>query len=210
MRIQLSAKAFAEFIVAGPGERAKIVWNMQHPKSVEVRVITQYYSTAIKTIRIYHSTGNDLGYLAQQFQAFEDAFDAATTTQARARLKNNLRALRAYIDLYGSRQRVITPRPRIYHESGTVRISASPDFAVEENGKIKLVKLGITKKKDNPEVIRILLRVMYQAAKGNVAVEPEDILYFDVSNGARLRGSQEDADLKSIIENGCETLAKMC
>jgi hypothetical protein len=211
MPVKLSAKAFAEFVLAGPGDKAQIVWKMLHPKSVEVRVITQYYSAAIKIIRIYHSKENDPRYLAGQTGSLEKLLDGATTPQARARLRNNLRALRAYMELYGDRKRKIIARPRIYHSSGMVRISASPDFAVEEGGKTKLVKLGVTKKKENPKLIRILLRVMYQAAaQGKLAVEPEDILYFDVVSAARIRGSYSDADLKTIIDNGCETLAKMC
>jgi hypothetical protein len=211
MSIKLSAKAFAEFVLAGPGEKAQIAWKALHPKSVEVRVITQYYSAAIKIIRIYHSKGNDPGYLRGQIEALEKLLDVAATAQARARARNNLRALRAYIEIYGDRKRKIIARPRIYHAGGVVRISASPDFAVEEGGKTKLVKLGVTKKKENPELIRILLRVMYQAAaQGKLAVEPEDVLYFDVVSAARIRGSQSDADLKTIIDNGCETLAGMC
>jgi DnaJ-domain-containing protein 1 len=55
-----------------------------------------------------------------------------------------------------------------------------------------------------------MLRVMYQAAKADgKKVEPHDVVYFDVANAARVRSKQEDADLASTIDNGCETLAGM-
>jgi hypothetical protein len=69
------------------------------------------------------------------------------------------------------------------------------------------VKLGVTKDGDNPEVIRIMLRVIYQAASIQYQVEPRDVVYFDIANAARLRGSREDSDLASTIDNGCDTLA---
>ena len=83
--------------------------------------------------------------------------ESATTPQARASLRNNLRAIRSYINVYGHRKRTTVPRPRIYYTHGFVRLSASPDIALQEDGRLKLVKLGVTKDGDNPEVVRIML-----------------------------------------------------
>jgi len=91
----------------------------------------------------------------------------------------------------------------------TVRLSASPDLAVEEERRLKLVKLGVTKDGDNPEVVRIMLRVMYQAANTSYQVQPHDVIYFDVVNAVRVRSSNEDAYLATTINNGCDTLAGM-
>jgi hypothetical protein len=73
----------------------------------------------------------------------------------------------------------------------------------------KLVKLGIKKDGDNPEVIRIMLRVIYQAAATRFQIEPRDVVYFNVANAVRMRGSDQDADLATTIDNGCDTLAGM-
>jgi hypothetical protein len=147
--------------------------------------------------------------LKREIHGLEKKLEAATTNQARAGLRNNLRAIRSYMDIYGHRKRKIVPRPRIYYTHGNVRLSASPDLAVEEDGRLKLVKLGTTKKDTSHELVRIMLRVMYQAANAEYQVQPHDVVYFDVTNAVRMRGSSEDSDLATTIDNGCDTLAGM-
>lgn len=210
MPIALSAKGFAEFVMAGPSKKAQIVRNILKPKSTEAQVVVLYYSKAIKIIRVYHARNNDKEYLAKELRDLEAKFEQAQTPQGRSGIHNNLRALRGYMDIYGNRKRKIVARPRIYYSVGRVRLSASPDLAVEESGKLKLVKLGTTKQGDNPEVIRILLRVMYQAAATRFQIEPQDIVYFDIAKAIRVRGSHGDADLATTIDNGCDSLAQMC
>lgn len=210
MVIGLSAKGFAEFVMAGPSKKAQIVRNILKPKSAEAQVVVLYYSKAIKIIRVYHARNNDKDYLAKELRELEAKFDKALTPQSRSGIRNNLRALQGYMDVYGNRKRKVVARPRIYYSFGRVRLSASPDLAVEEGGKLKLVKLGVTKQGDNPEVIRILLRVMYQAAASRFQIEPQDIVYFDIAKAARIRGGHEDADLATTIDNGCDSLAQMC
>ena len=205
--IRISAKGFAEFVLAGPSKKARIVRNILKPKSKEAQAIVLYYARAIRIIRLYHAKDNDREYLTREIRALEMKLESATTPQARASLRNNLRAIRSYIDVYGHRKRTTVPRPRIYYTHGSVRLSASPDIALQEDGRLKLVKLGVTKDGDNPEVVRIMLRVIYQAASIRYQVEPRDVVYFDIANAARMRGSREDSDLASTIDNGCDTLA---
>lgn len=207
--IPLSAKGFAEFVLAGPSKKASIVRNILKPKSAEAQVIVLYYARAIRIIRLYHTKGNDREYLKKEIHALEKKLEAATSNQARAGLRNNLRAIHSYMDIYGQRKRTIVPRPRIYYMHGNVRLSASPDLAVEEDGRLKLVKLGTTKKGANPELIRIMLRVIYQAAIIEYDVQPHDVVHFDVTNAVRMRSSSEDSDLATTIDNGCDTLAGM-
>lgn len=210
MVISLSAKGFAEFVLAGPSKKEQIVRNILRPKAKEAQVIVLYYARAIRVIRLYHAKGNDRAYLEGELRALEEKVAEASAAQTRASLRNNIRAIRGYIQIYGHRRRKVVPRPRIYFGNGRVRLSASPDLAVEEDGRLKLVKLGIRKKGDNPEVVRIMLRVIYQAALTRFKVEPHDVVYFDVLNAARVRGSHRDADLATTIDNGCDTLAGMC
>jgi hypothetical protein len=209
MTISISAKGFAEFVLGGPSKKATIVRNVLKPRSKETQVIILYYARAMRIIRIFHAKRNDRSYLDKELRELETKSIDARTPQARANLRNNIRAIRRYIEIYGRRNRKIVPRPRIYFSYGRVRISASPDLAIEEDGRLKLVKLGVTKKGDNPEVIRILLRVMYQAAASRFQIEPQDVVYFDILNGARIRGSRSDSDLESTINNGCDTMSGM-
>jgi hypothetical protein len=192
--------------LAGPSKRATIVRNILKPKSKEAQVVVLYYARAIRIIRIYHARGNDRSYLESETRSLETRMRDATTIQARASLRNNLRAVRGYMAVYGHRKRIVVPRPRIYFTFGRVRLSASPDLAVKEDGRLKLVKLGVTKHGDNPEVIRIMLRVIYQAAMTRFEVDPRDVIYFDIANASRIRGSRHGADLALTIDNGCEEL----
>src|SRR5580692_3174389 len=61
----------------------------------------------------------------------------------------------------------------------------------------------------SPELVRIMLRVMYQAAIAEYQVQPHDVAYFDVTNAVRMRSSVDDCDLATTIDNGCNTLAGM-
>ena len=97
----------------------------------------------------------------------------------------------------------------VNYTHGNVRLSASPDLAVQEGGRLKLVKLGTTKKGASPELVRIMLRVMYQAAIAEYQVQPHDVAYFDVTNAVRMKSSVDDCDLATTIDNGCNTLAGM-
>jgi hypothetical protein len=210
MQIPISAKLFATFVLSGPSSKAKIVKNVMKPKAKEAQVIVLYYARAIRIIRLYHAANNDKAYLEKEIAALETKLEKAPTPQARSSIHNNIRAVKAYIDVYGSRKRKVVPRPRVYYQHSSVRISGSPDLAIEESGKLRLVKLGITKGGDNLDTVRIMLRVMYQAAATKLAVEPWDIVYFDVANAARIHGDREDSYFATIIDNGCETLASMC
>ena len=188
----------------------QVVRNLLKPKSQEAQVIVLYYSRAIRIIRLYHARSNDKAFLAREISALEAKLEEAMTPQARAKLRNNLRAVRAYMEIYGRRRRRIVARPRIYYGIGRVQLSASPDLAIQENGKLRLVKLGVTKGGDNPEIVRIMLRVMFQAARTRFQIEPRDVVYFDVSNALRIHGSDGDTDLITTIDNGCDALASMC
>ena len=55
--IPLSAKGFAEFVLAGPSKKAQIVRNILKPKSKEARMIVLYYSRAIRVIRSDAASG---------------------------------------------------------------------------------------------------------------------------------------------------------
>lgn len=206
----LSAKGFAEFLILGPAKRSQIVRNIMKPESAEAKIITRYYSATIKIIRIYHERHNSQQYLREEIARLESQMAASPTRQGRSRIHNNLRALEGYMQIYGGRKREVVPRPRIYYGEGRVKVSASPDIAVMENGRLRLVKLGVRKQKDNPEVIRVMLRVIYRAAHPKLRIDPHDVVYFDIESAARIRGSHSDSDLNIPIENGYALLTKMC
>jgi hypothetical protein len=147
--------------------------------------------------------------LRNEVRGLQKRVETAESAQARTKLLNNLRAIETYMELFSGREWKIVSCPRIYHSSSSVRISATPDLAILEGKRLRLVKLGVRKQSEDPEVIRLMLRVIYQAAAGKMDISPQDVLFFDVSKREVLRGSKGDAALAQIIEIGCERLHQM-
>jgi hypothetical protein len=209
MEIKISAKAFAEFVLGGPSKKASTVRLLLRPQSAEAQIVMRYYSRAVQIIRSYHDGNNDHSFLSDEIKGLQKKMQAAESSQARTKLSNNLRAIETYMELYGDRKWRIVACPRIYHSSNSVRISATPDLAIMEGKRLRLVKLGVRKESEDPEVIRLMLRVIYQAASGKAEISPQDVLFFDVSKRETLRGDRDDVALAQTIEVGCDRLQQM-
>lgn len=209
MEIKISAKAFAEFVLGGPGKKASTIRYLLKPQSTEAQIVMRYYSRAVQIIRGYHDAENDSTILRSEIQGLQKKAEIAESSQARTKILNNLRAIETYMEVYGARKWKIVPCPRIYHASSSVRISATPDLAILEGKRLRLVKLGVRKQSEAPEVVRLMLRVMFQAASGKMEISPRDIVFFDISKREVLRGSREDAVLARTIEMGCDRLQQM-
>lgn len=209
MEIKISAKAFAEFVLGGPSKKASTVRYLLKPQSTEAQIVMRYYSRAVQIIRGYHDAENDSAFLRAEMRSLQTKAETALSTQAKTKLLNNLRAIETYMGTYGDRKWKIVPCPRIYHSSNSVRISATPDLVIVEGKRLRLIKLGVRKASEAPEVIRLMLRVIYQAAGQKLDILPQDVVFFDVSKRETLRGSRSDLDLEQTIETGCARLHQM-
>lgn len=210
MEIKISAKAFAEFVLGSPTKKASTIRILLKPQSPDAQIVIRYYSRAIQIIRNYHDSDNDQEQLKASYKGLISKIQTAESQQARTKILNNLRAVETYMEMYGQRRWKIVPCPRIYHTSASVRVSATPDFAVREGKRICLVKLGVRKESENPEVIRIMLRVIYQAAIERIdGIKPEDISFVDIAKKLTQHGSKRDASLASTIDAGCQHLQQM-
>ena len=58
-------------------------------------------------------------------------------------------------------------------------------------------------------MVRVMLRVIYQASKAKLKVTTRDITYFDVRTGEAISGEPSDSYLATTIENGCIVLQQM-
>jgi hypothetical protein len=90
-----------------------------------------------------------------------------------------------------------------------VRISATPDLTIQDGERTRLIKLGVRKEKEIEETIRLMLRVVYQAAQTKMEIAPRDITYFDVATGEAITGDHSDKRLAQSIERGCTILHQM-
>jgi hypothetical protein len=209
MEIRISAKAFAEFVFGSPAKKSAAVRGLLKPRSPETQIPMRYYRRAISIIRSYHKNGNSQVYLLAELQELIEKWQSAETPQSKTQLSKNLTAVESYMKSFSDRTWEIVPCPRIHYSSQSVKISATPDLAVKTEGKILLVKLGIRKEKEIEDVIRVMLRVTYQACEGQVEVLPEDIIHFDVATGGVIRGEKSDSRLARTIENGCLALRRL-
>lgn len=209
MEIRISAKVFAEFVVGGPGKRSSTVRNILKPRAPEAQIPIGYYRRAIGIIRGYHDQGNDSSYVARELRSLFQEAQSASTPQARAKRLSNLRAVELYMASFSGRTWKVTPCPRIHYLSGEVRISGTPDLAIQDTGRLRLVKLGVRKDKEKPDMVRVMLRVIYQAAKAKLKISVRDVTYFDVRTGQAISGEPSDSHLAQTIENGCVVLQQM-
>jgi hypothetical protein len=202
----VSAKLFAEFVLGGPAKKASTVRKLLKPRSPEARIPTGYYRRAVGIIRGYHERGNDSEFVAQGIKQLQKDAETAATPQARTMRLNNLRAVELYIERFSDRRWRVTSCPRIYYTSCEIRISGSPDLAISDEGRMRLIKLGVRKKKETAQMVRLMLRVMYQAAGGRIGITTRDVTYFDVRTGEVVSGDPADGGLARSIDDGCQLL----
>jgi hypothetical protein len=209
MEIRISAKMFAEFVTGGPTKKASTVRKLQRPKSPESKIPSGYYRRAIGIIRAYHDHDNDHSYILNGLKSLYKESETAATPQGKAKWRSNLQAVEAYMKKFASRKWKVISCPRIHYLASDVRISGSPDLAIRDSDRIRLVKLGVRKAKETEEMVRLMLRVIYQAAKSQLKLSPSDITYFDVATGDSITGDYGDKNLEQTIEGGCRALQQM-
>ena len=206
MHIKLSAKVFAEFLVGGTVKKTSTVRKLLKPKAPEVQIPAGYYNPAIAIIRSYHDQNNDAAYLKNELKQLATDIEVAATPQARTKKDRNLLAVHSYMSAFSEKKWKVVPCPRIYYSASDVRISGKPDLAVKDGSRFRLIKLGVRKEKETVEMVRVMLRVIYQAASSKLEIEAKDITYFDVKTGTAISGKQSDSTLAGAIDEGCAEL----
>ena len=209
MEIRISAKAYAEFVIGGPGKKSSTVRKILKPKSLEAVIPIGYYRRAVGIIRTYHDQGNDSSYVLKELKLLHSEAETAATLQARSRCSCNLQAVESYMRTFSGRKWKVIKCPKTHYSSSDVRISGNPDLAVQDSKRLRLVKLGVRKEKETVEMVRLMLRVMYQAAKEKLKVSTRDITYFDVRTGEAISGEPSDRHLAETIDGGCRVLQQM-
>lgn len=209
MEIKISARAFAEFVMGSPSKKSSTVRSILKPQSPEAQIPRGYYTRAIGIIRAYHDRGNDSSYLYAEIRNLQEEVLSAETPQSRTKRNRNLIAVEAYMQSFADRKWRIVSCCRIHYSSNSVRISATPDLTIQDGKRVRLVKLGVRKEKELEEVIKLMLRVVYQAAQPKMEITPRDITYFDVATGEAISGDHSDKRLAQTIERGCTILRQM-
>jgi len=209
MEIKIGAKVFAEFVAGSPAKKSSTVSKLLKPRSPESTIPSGYYAKAIGIIRAYHDRDNDSAYATSELKILFKEASTASTPQARTKRISNLSAVELYMKIFSDRRWKVVSCPRIYYASSEVRISGKPDLAIQDGERMRLIKLGVRKEKETEAMVRVMLRVIYQAARTKMEISTHDVIYFDVKTGEMVRGEASDRHLARSIDHGCVVLQQM-
>jgi hypothetical protein len=180
--IKIGVTGFAECVTSDPATRARKLKPFKFPNKGEGAGRSGYYARAIRAIRKYHASGNDLDVLQSTVLEFNALADAATEKRDKTKWEHNSDTVDAYRRIYGERKFRLLTNHRLVYSIKELQVTVLPDLWVEENGEEVLIKIGKARKEKL--FIDVLLHVMWKAARqGGYSIQPRNVVYLDVTNG---------------------------
>jgi hypothetical protein len=203
--IRITAKGLAKFMTSGSVGQRSVLRNFKFPDP-EGGVQAAYYSEARRAIEEFHESENDAASIVREVQKLsEKSFRASGNSKIR--IEHNIRALRHYLEIFGSEDFKILPCPTLALIHNTVSVGSTPDFCVRHKGRKKLVKLDLGTRPPDPKVVGIVLQVIFEAAQSaNINILPGDVLYLDVPGEIVHKTAKTRSRLKREIEAACENI----
>jgi hypothetical protein len=209
MAIKISVTGLVKFMKSGPATQRTLLKAYKFPTDKDGKKRPQIvrYSEARAAIKKYHENSNDVATLLAAVTALQKKAATADPDKDISRLKDNIRAIEAYMKYFSKNKFVVLENPRPKYTHSSVEVSTSPDLFVEENGSKKLIKLDFNASPLDVESIKIILKVMYEAAiSKSLGVNPKDVIYLDVSRNEQYNGAKLNKKLKKDIDAACETI----
>ena len=183
--IKISATGVAEFITANPSGRASKLKPYKFNKRGEGFGRSSYYQGAINCIKRYHRAERDTDVIKRAVAELTAiANDKSVARLARTRAERNIGAILAYKQIYGKRNFEILTNHRLSFTTKTLRVTASPDLWVREEGNEVLVKIGAARHRHPDEFVELLLHLIRKAAiASGYKVRARNVVYLDISAG---------------------------
>jgi len=209
MPIKISVSGLAKFMKATSAAQRTLLRDQKFPFTASGKKRPQIvrYSEARTAIRKYHESGNDITVLLNAIEALVKT-ETEHPERDRSRIRDNVRALKTYMAYFSKSNFTVLENPKPKYSYGEVVVSATPDLYVDEEGRRKLIKLDFNATKPDEEVVQIILKVMHEASVlSNLAVQPKDVIYLDVSRQTQYSGAKLNKRLKRDIEAACETIS---
>ena len=209
MPIQISVSGLAKFMKATSAAQRTLLRNQKFQFTSDGKKRPQIvrYSEARSAIRKYHESDNDITVLLSAIEALVKKENEHPEKDS-ARIRDNVRAVKTYMAHFSKNHFSVLENPKPKYIHGEVTVSATPDLYVDEAGKRKLIKLDFNVVKPNEDVVQIIVKVMHQASVlSNLAVQPKDVIYLDVSRQTQYNGGKLNKRLKRDIDAACETIA---
>jgi len=209
--MRITVKVLADYMLSSALRQRTLVRDSKFPKLKDGKPKPQIvrYSETRAAIRDYHESGNDIAVLLTAVERLTKK-RAEHPEKDSGRIDDNVRAIKAYIAHFSKNKFTVlkTPRPIYFYEQ--VEVSATPDLYVEENGTRKLIKLDFNQQKPKDDAVKIMLKVMYEAAaSAQLGVKPKDVVYLDVSRKEQHTGAKLNTSLKKQIDAALATIQDM-
>jgi hypothetical protein len=209
--MKISVKVLADFMLAGDARRRAIIRDSKYPRLKDGKPKPQIvrYGEVRSAIREYHRSGNDINVLITEIEKLTKR-KAEHPEKDASRIDDNIRAIKAYMAHFSKNEFSVLTTPKPIYQFGEVKVSATPDLCVEENGAKKLIKLDFNQQKPKAGSIEIILKVMYEAAfTGQLGVRPRDVVYLDVSRQEHYNGAKLNEKLKKDVDAALATIQDM-
>jgi hypothetical protein len=202
---KISMRGLAEVANAAPSRKLSKLKKYRFPQSEESIGRSNYYTKALSAIRRHHH--GESGRVSSILQDLLANAKAEKSSLRRARLLNNHRAITDYLKNFGARALVIRPGKSLYYVYKDLVVSAQPDLVAEENGKLLLIKLNLSKEDLTGGVCATLLHVLYEAAKSQgLPINPTCVECLQAVSGSRTTGPKSGFPDKKVLNSACQEL----
>lgn len=206
--MKISLKGLAKYMTSGFATQRKILRNFKYPDP-EGFAQAIYYADARRAIRDYHSRQNDPTVLLRAVDKLQIKASRSHGS-ARTRHDHNIRAIQSYSNHFHRRKFAIQSNPRLDYSHGKVVVSCMPDLYVTERGREKIIKLELGADAPDPKMLRIILQVLYEAAKeAGLPVRPQDVICLDASRAIQHKGARLRTRMKTEVEAACQNIEVM-
>jgi hypothetical protein len=203
--VSISMRGLAEVASAKPSRKQSKLKRFQYPESDESKGRSNYYVKALSAIKRHHTGQSDIVAAVLNGLMIEAASE--TDPRKKAKLRSNHRALKDYLEKFGSRQLVIKPGKSLHYAYKDLIVSAHPDLVAEENGSLILIKINPSKDDFAGGVCSTILHIPYEAAKNQgLPIKPTGVECLQTSSGSRIAGPKSGFPDKSILNNACQEL----
>jgi len=183
--IRVSMSCLAEFVTSYGRSAESRLRPYKFNKRGEGFARSSYYQYALRTIRAYHSQGNDPTVFERDVLEMRARADKATEDWERAKFERNISAVEAYRRIYGNRKFNILPNRRLEYRIGGIVVTAQSDLWAEEQGTQVLLKIGMARHKIS--YVDMLLSLLRKAAvSGGYKIRARNIVYLNVSTGREM------------------------
>ena len=208
MAIKISVGGLAKFMKSGPASQRTLLksYKFQTDKSGNKRPQIVRYSEARAAIKKYHESSNDVATLLAAVAALKKK-ELANPDKDANRIHDNIRAIEAYMKYFSKNNFIVLDNPKPKYMHSNVEVSASPDLYVEEKNVKKMIKLDFNSLALDKESIKVILKVMYEAASAkHLEIVPKNVIYLDVSRNEQHCGEKLNKQLKKDIDAALETI----